>query len=196
MHGFWNRIKYAFLAFFTILFKGRLPAGLREQMAAEADTAAPPGARAAGEVGPAVAVPGPVPAAAPSAPPQPDPDRAVQILTLLQRDGRLVDFLMEDLASYSDAQIGAGVRELHDSCRKTLERYVTLEAIRNEQEGQPITVTSADPAAVRLLGNVTGQPPFRGTLLHRGWRATRVELPPLPDGTGRRVVAQAEVEVA
>ncbi len=198
MHGFWNRIKYAFLAFFTILFKGRLPAGLLEQMTGTpAAPAQPTPATGGRETGRVVAVPAAT-GTPPSPPPPPPPneDRAVQMLALLQRDGRLVDFLMEDLATYSDAQIGAGVRELHDSCRKTLERYVTLEPIRSEQEQQPVTVTAADPAAVRLLGNVTGQPPFRGTLLHRGWRATRVELPPLPDGTGRRIVAQAEVEVA
>ena len=104
---------------------------------------------------------------------------------------------MEDLATYSDAQIGAAVRDVHAACRGALTRYVALEPILTGKEGEPTRVASdVDPAAVRLVGNVTGQPPFPGTLLHRGWRATRIELPPLSTLAGRRIVAQAEVEVA
>ena len=116
----------------------------------------------------------------------------------MQREGRLVDFLIEDLTAYSDAQIGAAVRDVHAGCRRVLARYVTLEPILAGKEGEPMTVgrTAVDPAAVHLVGNVTGQPPFPGTLLHRGWRATRVELPPLGDRAGRPIVAPAEVEVA
>lgn len=143
-------------------------------------------------------------AAAETRPPQPaaasagDPsDRAIQLLALLQRDGRLVDFLMEDLATYSDAQIGAAVRDVHAACRGALTRYIALEPILAGTEGQPTSVaTDVDPAAVRLVGNVTGSPPFPGTLVHRGWRATRIDLPPLSTLAGRRIVAQAEVEVA
>ena len=118
------------------------------------------------------------------APPVPDesPDRAVQVLALLQREGRFIDFVREDLAAYSDAQIGAAARDVHAGCRRVLERYVTLESILAGREGEPITVgqdQKIDPAALHLVGNVTGQPPFRGTLLHPGWRAVRVDLPPL-----------------
>ena len=123
-------------------------------------------------------------------------DRAIQLLALLQRDGRLVDFLMEDVAEYSDAQIGSAVRDVHAGCRRALDRYVTLEPILEGREGEATTIAQVNPAAVRLVGNVTGQPPFRGTLLHRGWRTTRVDLPPLGADSTRSVVAQAEVEVA
>jgi hypothetical protein len=119
------------------------------------------------------------------------------MLALLQRDGRLVDFLMEDLATYSDAQIGAAVRDVHAGCRGVVTRYVTLEPILSGKEGERTTVSAdVDPAAVRLVGNTTGRPPFAGTLLHRGWRATKVELPALSAPAGRRIVGQAEVEVA
>jgi hypothetical protein len=120
----------------------------------------------------------------------------VQILALLQRDGRLIDFFTEDMASYSDAQIGAAARQVHESCRHVLERYLALEPIIASAEGQPVTVPEdVDPATTKLIGNVTGTLPLRGVLRHRGWRVSRVELPPLPEGAGRSVVAPAEVEM-
>jgi hypothetical protein len=125
------------------------------------------------------------------------PDRAVQVLALLQRDGRLVDFFSEDITPYQDAQIGAAVRELHANCRKVLEQYVKLEPILAGEEDGPVTVEAGfDPASVKIVGNVTGQLPLRGLLRHRGWRATEVKLPPLAaQGSGRSVVAPAEVEI-
>ena len=171
MDSVWTRVKFACVSFFTILFKGELPAEL--QRVAATPTQAPK-----------------VPVAADTG------DRAVQILALLQRDGRLVDFLMEDVAAYSDAEIGSAVRDVHGGCRRALDRYLTLEAILDGREGEATTISQVNPAAVRLVGNVTGQPPFRGTLLHRGWRTTRVDLPPLGGDSTRSIVAQAEVEVA
>lgn len=178
--GVWTRIKLAFAAFFTILFKGRLPAALQTP-AHEPD-----------EAPAAVVAP-----AAPAADAKDDADRAVQVMSLLQREGRLIDFVMEDLAAYSDAQIGAAARDVHGGCRRVIERYLSLEPILSGIEGQPTEVGDGlDPATVRLVGNVTGRPPFRGTLLHRGWRVTRVDLPPVGAPPTRRIVAQAEVEVA
>ena len=163
----WTRIKLAFAAFFTILFEGRLPTALRN--------------------------------AAPSQPVAADThDRAVQMLALLQREGRLIDFVLEDLAAYSDAQIGAAARDVHTGCHRVLERYVTLEAILPGREGEAVTVgqdQQIDTAAFHLVGNVAGQPPFRGTLLHPGWRASRVQLPPLGT-TDRTIVMPAEIELA
>jgi hypothetical protein len=125
------------------------------------------------------------------------PDRAVQLLALLQREGRLVDFLSEDIAPYQDAQVGAAVRELHANCRKALAQYVTLEPVIDGEEDRPVTVEEGfDPAAVKLVGNVTGRPPLRGLLRHRGWRVAEINLPSLsPQGAGRAVVAPAEVEI-
>ena len=123
-------------------------------------------------------------------------DRAVQMLALLQRDGRLIDFLAEDVAPYPDAQLGAAVRSVHDSCRKALERYVKLEPVIVSDEDHPVTVQAGfDPASIKVIGNVVGKPPFRGLLRHRGWRAVEVNLPSLPEGAGRSVVARAEVEI-
>jgi Domain of unknown function (DUF2760) len=179
MPGVWTRIKCAFVAFFSILFKGRIPADLIPK-----DT-------------PLVRTSPPGPTSSPSAAAHDHGERAVQMLALFQRDGRLIDFLMEDLGSYSDADIGAAVRDVHAGCRRVLERYMTLVAILSGREQERVSVAEGfDPSAVRLVGNVTGRPPFHGTLLHRGWRAERVDLPPLSSEAGRSVVAPAEVEVA
>jgi len=173
MGGVWTRVKLALAAFFTILFKGQLPAALQ-------------GTRP------------PEPSAPAAPPPAVDgPDRAIQVLALMQRDGRLIDFLMEDLATYADAQIGAAVRDVHAGCRGVINRYLRLEPILAGKEGERTSVSQdLDPASIRLVGNATGRPPFPGTLLHHGWRVTRIELPPLGAAGGRTIVAQAEVEVA
>jgi len=120
----------------------------------------------------------------------------VQMLALLQRDGRLVDFLQEDVSAYPDGQLGAAVRSIHTSCSEVLERYIKLEPILSFEEDQPVTVPAGfDPAAIKLVGNVTGEAPIRGLLRHRGWRVTGVTLPSLPQGSGKAIVAPAEVEV-
>jgi hypothetical protein len=174
MVSYWQRVGYAFRTFFSILDHSRIPDDV-----------------AAGLGAPAAVAQAPAP---PAAPPPDAPHRAVQMLALLQRDGRLVDFLMEDLSAYQDAQVGAAVRDVHAGCRQALTRYVTLEPVMDEEEGQAVTIQDADAARVKVVGNITGQPPYRGTLRHRGWEASRIELPPVPS-TGRTIVAPAEVEI-
>jgi hypothetical protein len=122
----------------------------------------------------------------------------LRVLAVLQRDGRLVDFLEEDIDAYSDAQIGAAVRDIHRGCRKSLRDYLTLEPVLPNAEEERVTVPADfDPAAIRLIGNVNGSPPFHGVLKHRGWRVRAARLPTLPatrDETS--VLAPAEVELA
>ncbi len=122
----------------------------------------------------------------------------LRVLAVLQRDGRLVDFLQEDIDGYSDAQIGAAVRDIHRGCRKALRDYLTVEPILNAEEGQGVTVaTDFDPAEIRLTGEVKGSPPFRGTLKHHGWRVKSVHLPMIPGARDdSAILAPAEVEVA
>jgi len=121
---------------------------------------------------------------------------AVQVLALFQREGRLVDFLKEDVQDFEDAQIGAAARSVHGGCRKALDEYFDFEPVMTEQEGSIITVREGfDPSAVRLVGEVSGDPPFRGTLTHHGWRAARAELPTLPEGQEKAIVGPAEVEI-
>ena len=122
----------------------------------------------------------------------------LRILAILQRDGRLVDFLMEEIDSYPDAVIGAAVRDIHRGCRKSLNDYVQLEPIFPGKEEERVTVPADfDPAAVRLTGEVGGAPPFAGRLKHHGWRVKSVQLPALPGVTALQpIVAPAEVEVS
>ena len=133
----------------------------------------------------------------PKVPPPPSEASAIQILSILQRKGRLIDFLQEDLSAYQDAQIGAAVRQIHQDTKVALAEYVTLEPIYQEAEGSTITVAPGfDANAVRLTGNITGDPPFKGALRHRGWRVAQVDLPKqTPAQQKERIVAAAEVEV-
>ncbi len=121
---------------------------------------------------------------------------ALQLLGLLQREARFVDFIQEDVAPYTDAEIGAAARVVHEGCRKVLREHFALAPVRTEAEGSRITLQAGfDAAAVRLTGNVVGQAPFTGTLGHRGWQVTEVKLPQLTDTAAAKVLAQAEVEL-
>ncbi|MDB5851288.1 MAG: hypothetical protein JWP29_5040 [Rhodoferax sp.] len=123
-------------------------------------------------------------------------DAALQLLALLQRESRFVDFLEEDIAAYSDAEVGGAARLLHGGARKVLKETFDLEAVRPEAEGSRLTLPAGfDAAAVRVTGNVVGQPPFTGTLQHKGWRVTAVRLPALTEKHDTRVIAPAEVEL-
>lgn len=123
--------------------------------------------------------------------------RAVQILSILQRQGRFIDFLHEDLSPYDDAQIGAAVRSIHESCKKALDEYVELEAVRQEEEGSEVTIYAGfDASEIRLTGEVSGEPPFRGVLRHRGWRVKKIRLPRITAHVANeKIIAPAEVEV-
>jgi len=181
--GLGERIAYSLRCFFSILLYGQIPQSI------------------ALKLGMAPRAVAPVPQTAESRPEEaeagrPEYDRAVQMLALLQRDGRLIDFFAEDVTPYPDAQLGAAVRSVHQSCRQALERYIKLEPIISSEEDRPVTVQAGfDPASIKVIGNVTGKPPLTGMLRHRGWRATEVALPSLPEGPGRSVVAPAEVEI-
>lgn len=125
-----------------------------------------------------------------------NPDSALQLLGLLQQEGRLIDFLQEDLTGFSDADVGATARVIHEGGRKVLNEYFTLVPIREESEEQMITLQSGFNAAhVRLTGNVTGSAPFTGVLLHKGWQITNSNLPKLAPGHDVSVVAPAEIEL-
>jgi hypothetical protein len=147
---------------------------------------------------PAEPEPTPAPEPPPPAPKlhQAETDAALQLLALLQREGRLLDFLEEDVSGYSDAEIGAAARVVHDDCRKALREHLTLVRIRTEEEGSRVVLEKGfDAGEVRLVGHVVGEAPFTGTLAHAGWRVSRIELPKLSEGHDVRVVAQAEVEL-
>jgi hypothetical protein len=176
-----NRIVLAFRCFFSLLFQGRLSdstiteLGLSRRSAASA-AAAPKTAAAAP---PAVKT----------------SDGALQILGILQRDSRLIDFLMEDITAYSDDQVGAAVRELHNQCRDSVTRYVTLQPVIDGVEGTFTQAPSKDPNVVKFVGNVPATPPSGGILRHKGWRAAKVDLPVLAAKQDAAVLAPAEIEI-
>jgi len=118
------------------------------------------------------------------------------VLSLLQREGRLIDFLQEDMAAFSDAEIGAAARVVHAGCRKVFSEYFTLEPALKDAEGATIKVPAGfDAQRIRLTGNIAGPPPFRGTLKHHGWVASAVRLPVVSEALDPRVLAAAEVEL-
>ncbi|MDR5838511.1 DUF2760 domain-containing protein [Caballeronia sp. LZ034LL] len=188
--GFFGRIGIAFGAFFGVLgnaaFAGRVQHLRDAPHAPEAAPAAPqPPKPAAAPVQPA-----------PSALKEASPVAALQLLALLQRDARFVDFVEEDIANYSDADIGAAARLVHDGCRAVLREHFTINPVRSEAEGSRITLQEGfDAAAVRLTGNVVGRAPFSGSISHRGWKVEDTRLPKLAPSHDASIVAPAEVEL-
>ena len=193
-----SRLSLALASFFSILSRPGFAADVerlrREGWPAPAEPVAPVAApvapvAAAAPVAPAPVSPPPAPQLAPET-------AALQLLGLLQREARFIDFVQEDVQAYGDAEIGAAARVVHEGCRKVLREHFTLEPVRAEAEGSRLTLQPGfDAAAVRVTGNVVGQPPFTGTLGHRGWRATETRLPKLAQGHDASVLAQAEVEL-
>lgn len=121
---------------------------------------------------------------------------AIQLLGLFQKEGRLVDFLKEDIASFPDADIGAAVRDIHRGCRKVLDERLTLRRVLDDAEGAAVTVPEGfDPSAIELQGNVAGNPPYNGSLIHGGWYVEEMKLPTVPEGADPKVAAPAQVEV-
>jgi len=168
-----SRISYAFRAFFSILFGGSLPADIAQAFGFS-------------KAMPVKAPPPPKPQAGPA-------DGAVQILGILQREARIVDFLMEDIATYSDEQVGAAVRDVHAQARQALDRYLKLQPVIDGVEGTFTKTGGLDAAALKFVGKVppSGTAPG-GVLRHKGWKAEKVDLPPI----GRTdVLAPAEIEI-
>jgi hypothetical protein len=174
----------AFSAFFRILFDRRLAAAWHRFSSS-----------------PAVASTGVGSADVPSAQDEgmgtgASPDSALLLLSLLQGEGRFVDFVQQDIAAFPDADVGAVARVVHAGCRKVLRAHLQIEPIRAESEGQPVTLEAGfDPSRVKLTGNVGAQSRVQGVLRHRGWQASDVHLPLLVDPAGSRVLCPAEVEM-
>lgn len=177
-----SRISLAFSSFFGLLFSGQLPDSVVAALGLSR--------RAAVKAGPAAA-----------ATASNTSDGALQLLSLLQRDARLLDFLMEDVSPYSDEQVGAAVRNIHESSRATLQRYLSLQPVIDGVEGAVTQLSAAgalknDPAAIKLLGNVPADGNVRtGILRHKGWRVERIELPAAPAKANLKILAPAEIEV-
>jgi len=177
-----NRIVLAFKCFFSLLFSGELSPEVITELNLT-------------KRGPVAAPPRPAATAAAAAPTVRTVDGALQLLAILQRDSRLIDFLQEDITGYADDQIGAAVREIHDQSRDAIARYVTLAPVIDGVEGTYAKAPAQDPNLVKFVGNVPAKPPAGGTLLHKGWRATKVDLPALPSRQDATIIAPAEIEI-
>ena len=130
-------------------------------------------------------------------PPEREHAPALQFLAMLQREGRLIDFLQEDVASFPDADVGAAARIVHEGCRKVLRQYLTLEPVLPQSEGDRVNVPAGfDAQRIRLTGNVAGQPPYTGALKHHGWMTTAVKFPSTSPAMDPRVLSPAEVELS
>ncbi|MFN0170593.1 MAG: DUF2760 domain-containing protein [Bryobacteraceae bacterium] len=173
-----GRLILAIRSFFAILLRGSLPDDLVKALGFSHRGAKTP------------AAPPPAPAASATA-----IDGALQILGILQRDSRLIDFLMEDISGYSDDQVGAAVRAMHQQSRDALNRYVKLAPVIDGVEGTFTKLASVEMASVKLVGNVPPQPPAGGTLRHRGWKCVKADLPPLGARAATAIVAPAEIEI-
>lgn len=143
---------------------------------------------------------GPVAATKPEAPKAIPPEKlhasGLFVLGTFQQDGRLIDFLQQDVAAFSDEEVGAAARVVHGGCRKALQRLITPVQVLRDEEGATVTVPPGfDASHIRLTGNVTGQPPYKGTLKHHGWRAAELKFPALADAMDHRILAPAEVEL-
>jgi hypothetical protein len=133
--------------------------------------------------------------ALPEAAPAFDP-KSAQTLMILQKKGRLIDFLQEDISEFDDKQIGHAIRAIHKGCKEALVEYMKIEPVRHETEGQEVTVEAGfDPSSIRLTGSVAGQPPFRGVLRHCGWRIVKTSLPGISKGQDSGIIEPAEVEI-
>ena len=124
------------------------------------------------------------------------PDAALQLLSLLQKEARFIDFIKEDVGAFSDADIGAAARVVHQGCVKAINDHFTLAPVSTDAEGSRITLNSGfDAGAFRLTGNIVGQAPFTGTLVHKGWQITDLRLPKLTENHNAKIIAPAEVEL-
>jgi hypothetical protein len=171
-----NRIVLAFRAFFALLFSGQLPADMLPELGL-------------------IVKPAPVP------PPPPKPeikpeDGALQLLGMLQRDARILDFFMEDIAPYADDQVGAAARDVHTHTREVLVRHFAPAPVIDAVEGSVTSPMDSAAGLVKYVGNVPAKgKPSGGVLRHRGWRATAVNLPKLNSRENLAVLAPAEIEV-
>lgn len=124
------------------------------------------------------------------------PDAALQLLSLLQKEARFIDFVKEDMTAFGDADIGAAARIVHQGCVKAINEHFTLAPISQDQEGGKVTLNKGfDANAFRLTGNIVGEAPFTGILVHKGWQVTDLRLPKLTEGHNAKIIAAAEVEL-
>jgi hypothetical protein len=186
-----ERLWLAWVSWFRIVFDGAFAGrvlALREKSGnAEAgiETSAA-GAEARAE---------PRPARQDRAAAEPDLAPARMLLRLFQRDGRFVDFLQQDITSFADADVGAAARVVHEGCRRVLRSHAKVSHVRTEAEGTKLTLDATAAEQVKLVGQVSGKPPYAGVLRHAGWRIDDFSLPVSVGERDAALLAEPEVEL-
>ena len=189
--SFAARLVFAWVCYFKVLFDGALAARLERAMSGAEEPKALPEPAKKPELEKK-----PEPEKKPEKKAHPPETSALELLALLQREGRFVDFLEQDVTTFSDEDIGAAARVVHDGCKKALSGHIAFTPVRSEDEEAKVEVPEGyEPSEVKLTGNVSGAPPFKGTLRHKGWRVTECKRPEPIAGRDPRVVAPAEVEL-
>ncbi len=181
-----RRIWLAIRVFFLVLFRREVAEAVRITLEGRVRLPQPP-----------------LEPAEPKAPKKPAPPKpplrseALTLLATLQREARFVDFVEEPLDDYTDAQVGAAARDVHRNCGTALRRMFAPQPLLSDAEGAEIEVPRGfDPGRYRLVGQVAGEPPFRGRLTHPGWEAAKCEVPSWSGGKSAvQVIAPAEVEL-
>jgi hypothetical protein len=123
---------------------------------------------------------------------------ALVLLSQLQEKGRFVDFLMEDITAFPDAQVAAATRVVHQGCAAVIREYFDISPVHAGKEGERVTVDAADPGRYRLSGKVAGNGPYAGVVVHRGWRTAKLALPRFTrpiDSTSPNIITPIEIEV-
>ncbi|MFO0617020.1 MAG: DUF2760 domain-containing protein [Polyangiaceae bacterium] len=197
--SFVSRLVFAYVAFFRILFDGAFAA--RASSVKDAMPELPPSGLRAAE---------PEPIRKSLEPPQKKVktidevavreagrrDGALWLLGHLQREGRFVDFLEQDVTSFKDQEVGEAARVVHAGCKKAIASVLEVKAVREEEEGSAVTLQGDyDKAANKLTGDVKGSAPYKGTLRHKGWRAIGAKLPTPTKGDEPTVLCPAEIEL-
>jgi hypothetical protein len=182
-----SRLWLSWVCAFRVLFDGQFAARVAALREAGPEPEPLPAPRAPVQDAP---VPAPSVAAQPSA-----ATGALQLLSLLQREGRFIDFIEQDVAGFGDQDIGAAARLVHEGCRRALRAHASVVSVRSEAEGSSVVLQSASPD-VKLVGNVAGEAPFRGVLRHRGWRVEQLTLPTLLGSHDPKLLAAAELELS
>ncbi|MCZ7687074.1 MAG: DUF2760 domain-containing protein [Sandaracinaceae bacterium] len=194
--SFFARLLLAWVAYFRVLFDAQFAAGVA-RLREGAPALPPPEEREPIEERAKKKKEKKEKAAPPVVLKEATPDAALQLLALLQREGRFIDFLEEDVSGFSDADIGAAARVVHDGCKKALDEHFSIEPVHEKDEGSSVKVEKGfDAHAIRLTGNVVGEAPFTGELTHRGWRCAEVRLPKMSEGHDPKILAPAEVELS
>lgn len=194
MNFFYRVFVFSWLCFWKVVFSKSAAQTLRQATRGELTEPQPqiePQAKQQSQPAPQAK-----PQPAPEPPPAPKVFDGVQLLALLQQKGRLIDFLMQDVHSFSDEDVASGARVVHEGCNQVLKEFMRIEPLRTESEGDPVTIQAGyDPALVQLSGNVQGQPPYSGELVHHGWKLTDLKMPEKTQDSPQNVLAPAEIEI-